>query len=918
MERSISRHHAQLLEGRRRLPAGVCLGSLGSADLFEHQGRKSWASVNFVTAHDGFTLADLYAYNEKHNEANQEDNRDGHDDNRSWNCGVEGPTDDPAILDLRDRMRRNIVATLLLSQGTPMLLMGDEIGRTQNGNNNAYCQDNEMNWLAWSDIGDRESGFLAFVRGMIAVRKRHPVLTSREFLHGRSLDDNGTRDAVWFRPDGAEMDDASWGDGRAKVVGLLLSEAGRGTLDPRQRLSCADGLRFAEKRVGELAGDGRHGNGRNRSGAQGRGRGVCAARWPFAASALREVRMTDRDGLYRLAARAGIDHAFVSMTGDTVTVSDDALRAVLGAMGIAAATDADVATSLAIVSPMQDAALEVPPGVVCHVPDWLANGRCWGITCQVYSLRSARNWGLGDFEDLGLMAEMVAAAGADFLGVNPLHALFMAAPDRCSPFFPSSRQFLNPLYIAVDKVSGADELGDALEFPEEIRARDLIDYAEVGPIKRKALGFLFRLFEDRGSEAEATDFAGFVAERGRSLYLHALFESLSEEMVERGHGATWHNWPDEYRDPGTEAVRSFASNHAASVTFHSWLQWLADRQLAAAQARAIAAGMRIGLYLDLAVGVAPDGSDTWADPDLVVPGARIGAPPDYFNAAGQDWGLAPLSPSGLAAHDFKPYRQALDTVLRHAGALRVDHAMGLYRLYWIASGLKAADGVYVNYPFQSMLRTLADVSRHRRTIVIGEDLGVVPSGFREAMRAAEMQSYRVLFFEKTEDFFIPPEDYPREAVACMTIHDLHTLAGWWRGRDLEVLHAAGVLQAHNVGKLFEQRAHERRRLLGLMAEKDLLPPAMVPVMKDEARAPVELPPEVAVALHRLVARTPCRLVTVAAEDLTGMVEQVNVPGTTVEHPNWQRKLPVAVEDIAALPLFGAITGAMRAERPAIA
>ncbi|MCP4382246.1 MAG: glycogen debranching protein GlgX [Hyphomicrobiales bacterium] len=199
-------------------------GVLGSADLFDHQGRKPWASVNFITAHDGFTLADLWTYNEKHNEANLEDGRDGHDDNRSWNCGVEGETDDPAILDLRDRMRRNIVATPLLSQGTPMLLMGDEVGRSQNGNNNAYCQDNEIAWLDWSGIGVRDRAFLEFVRGMAAIRKRHPVLRSPQFLHGNSLDENGARDAVWFRPDGAEMDEASWADGRAKVVGLLLTQ----------------------------------------------------------------------------------------------------------------------------------------------------------------------------------------------------------------------------------------------------------------------------------------------------------------------------------------------------------------------------------------------------------------------------------------------------------------------------------------------------------------------------------------------------------------------------------------------------------------------------------------------------------------------------------------------------------------------
>jgi glycogen operon protein len=198
---------------------------LGSSDLFDHQGRKPWASVNFVTAHDGFTLADLWAYNDKHNEANGEGNRDGHDDNRSWNCGVEGPTDDPAILKLRDRMRRNIVATMLLSQGTPMLLMGDEVGRSQNGNNNAYCQDNEIAWQTWKEIGKRDAAFMAFVQGVMRIRKRYRLLRHSRFLHGEPVDDNGTRSVTWLRPDGKEMEPASWTDATAKVVGLLLSDA---------------------------------------------------------------------------------------------------------------------------------------------------------------------------------------------------------------------------------------------------------------------------------------------------------------------------------------------------------------------------------------------------------------------------------------------------------------------------------------------------------------------------------------------------------------------------------------------------------------------------------------------------------------------------------------------------------------------
>jgi 4-alpha-glucanotransferase len=387
-------------------------------------------------------------------------------------------------------------------------------------------------------------------------------------------------------------------------------------------------------------------------------------------------------------------------------------------------------------------------------------------------------------------------------------------------------------------------------------------------------------------------------------------------MNQRGNGPTWHGWPDAYRHPGSDAVRAFAEEEEELVSFHSWLQWVADTQLAAAAGRARAAGLRVGLYLDFAVGVAPDGSDTWADREIVAASARIGAPPDYFNAAGQDWGLAPLSPAGLVARDFEPYRESLDAVLRHAGALRIDHAMSLYRLFWIAADFTAADGVYVRYPFHAMLRVLAAISTRRHAIVIGEDLGVVPEGFREVMRETEIQGYRVFFFEKSgDDYFLPPENYPREALACLTTHDLHTLAGWWTGHDIEVRRHIGMVHDVDVGRLHAERAHVRRRLLGLLHEKKLLPKALEPVMRGETEAPAPMPQALAVALHVLMARTPSRLLVVQAEDLTGSVEQVNVPGTTDEHPNWRRKLDVGIEALSELPLFRAITGALRAERP---
>ena len=621
------------------------------------------------------------------------------------------------------------------------------------------------------------------------------------------------------------------------------------------------------------------------------------------------------DLLDRLAAEAGIVRDYTALTGEAVRVPDAAVRALLRTLGIACDDDAQMAASLAALPPAAFGRFAVPDGVPCHMPDWLRDGRAWGITCQLYGLRSERNWGIGDFDDLGRFAEIAAAAGADFLGVNPLHALLLAAPEGCSPFWPSHRRYLNPLYIAVDQAPGAERLGDALDLPETIRGGDVVDYAAVAGLKRRALARLWKLFSEDGDESDRAEFHSFVAEEGESLYLHALFEALSETMVDAGHGATWPGWPEAYRTPADAGVKAFAADHHDRVMFHCFLQWVADRQLARAQDRARAAGMRIGLYLDFAVGVAPDGSATWSDRALMVPGARIGAPPDYFNAAGQDWGLSPISPSVLAERAMQPIRDALDTVLRHAGALRIDHAMSLYRLFWIASGFTAADGAYVRYPFADFVRTVAGVSQARHAIVIGEDLGIVPEGFRDAMHQADIQSYRVLFFEKRDDHFLPASAYPREAFACVTTHDTQTLAGWWSGHDLVTRAGIGMIAPEALAGEQAERAHERRRLLGLLEGEGLLPPELAGVMRAEAEPGFALPESLAIAMHRFIARTPSRLVAVAADDLAGALEQVNIPGTVDEHPNWRRKLPVSLDDLAAGPLFIALTAALREERP---
>ncbi len=400
-----------------------------------------------------------------------------------------------------------------------------------------------------------------------------------------------------------------------------------------------------------------------------------------------------RNRLHDLAEANGIERGYRDIGDHWVTVGDETLAALLKALGVQlpdvdATTVADADTEAAP-EPESPSTATIPypaPTDACFLPEFLESDRCWGVACQIYGLRSLRNIGIGDFEDLARLGETVAGLGADFLGVSPLHALFTAAPERCSPFSPSNRLMLNPLLIAVDRVDGfaADDTDAALAL--EARSTIEIDYRRAAAVKLPALR---RIFE-RTRTGAPPSVAELRSMHGRPAVAHALFEAVSAEMVRRGSGVGWHVWPDEWHSPDSDAVQAFAARAPREVAFHLWLQEIAAAQLAEVADRLKRAGMRIGLYLDLAVGVAPDGSATWSDPSLSVAGARIGAPPDMFNAAGQDWGLAPMSPTELVARDMQPVRALYDCSLRHAGALRIDHAMSLQRLFWIPSELTAS------------------------------------------------------------------------------------------------------------------------------------------------------------------------------------------------------------------------------------
>ena len=347
----------------------------------------------------------------------------------------------------------------------------------------------------------------------------------------------------------------------------------------------------------------------------------------------------------------------------------------------------------------------------------------------------------------------------------------------------------------------------------------------------------------------------------------------------------------------------------SEIAFHAWLQWQADRQLGAARDAALAAGMRIGLYLDFAVGEAPDGSSTWSDRGVTVPGARVGAPPDYFNAAGQDWGLAPLSPVAMA-DGAAPFHRLMDDAARRAGALRIDHAMALWQLFIIPEDATPADGTYVRFPIEDMITALAEASHANRTIIIGEDLGNVPSGFRAVMDAVRILSYRILLFERDADGFIPPRRYPRHALVCLSTHDLPTFQGWWRGDDVALRSAFGMIGPDAAADQAAARQRERAELLA-----DLTAGKLISAADARAATPEAAPASLVVGVHRHLARAPSYLLAVRLEDMTGERQPVNLPSTVDEYPNWQRKISVGLEDLADVPLWRAVAAAMRDERP---
>lgn len=544
----------------------------------------------------------------------------------------------------------------------------------------------------------------------------------------------------------------------------------------------------------------------------------------------------------------------------------------------------------------------------CYQPAEFTTKRQWGVAIQLYALRSARNWGIGDFTDLANLNRYLARYGADFVGLNPVHALYPAVPENASPYSPSSRRWLNIVYIDVTAMPGypassaAAMLINSASFQQqlaELRQDDWVNYTGVMQLKLPLMRILYQWFSEQITELAELHraFRDFKNTAGESLQQLALYDALHAFLLQQNNDNWgWPVWPEEYQAPDSEQVKQFAAEHDTELDFYCYLQFIAQRQLQAAQQIAKESGMLLGLYRDLAVGVSTASTEIWSNPDLYCRRASIGAPPDAMGPAGQNWGLPPMYAHKLYQQAYQPTVELFRANMQDSGALRIDHVMGLLRLWWVPEGAKTADeGAYLYYPVEDVLNILALESQRQKTVIVGEDLGTVPAGIRELLAKYGIYSYKVFLFEQAADGgFISPAHYQEQALATITTHDLPTLTGFWHCDDLRLGKEVGIYQDDvQLQQLYQQRHINKQRILDTLHGHKMLP-------EDFPRSAenLQMTRELNYAIQRHMAAGASQLLCLQLEDWLEMDKPVNIPGTSNEYPNWRRKLSNELEQWA--------------------
>jgi 4-alpha-glucanotransferase len=528
--------------------------------------------------------------------------------------------------------------------------------------------------------------------------------------------------------------------------------------------------------------------------------------------------------------------------------------------------------------------------------------RSAGFGVTLYGLRSARNWGCGDFRDLrDLVDWSVAALAADFIALNPLHAIHNRRPFNTSPYLPNSIFYRNFLYLDVEGVPGYQPLEDPAVL-ERLRRSPTVEYEEVAALKRSALA---RIFETHPPGSECLE---WIAGEGDLLRLYATYCALDDFLHSRNPDLwIWPDWPEQYRDPASPAVAAFAREHSREILFHGWLQWLVDRQVGEVQQHALAVGMGIGLYHDLALATDRFGSDLWAHRPFFITGCRVGSPPDGFSPNGQDWSFPPPNTVHHREDGYRLFAESIRKSMRHGGALRIDHVMRFFRLYWIPEGHSAREGAYVRDRAADLVRVLALESVRNKSVIVGEDLGTVEDEVRETLARFGILSYKLLFFEREGQKFRLPTAYPAAALTSTSTHDLATMAGYWIGDDVDARFHAGTIDAAAREAQLSERARDKQDLLNALFEANLLPSDHE---RDAARIP-DLTGDLHFAISGFLATTPCAMWLINQEDMTKELHQQNLPGTTAEYPNWSRKMRWTIDELTGLKESGDCAAMMR-------
>lgn len=543
----------------------------------------------------------------------------------------------------------------------------------------------------------------------------------------------------------------------------------------------------------------------------------------------------------------------------------------------------------------------------CYLPPESGDCRTWGLSVNLYSLQSKHSWGIGDFRDLDTIVNTVAGLKADFIGLNPLHAVPNTYPYGISPYSPISRLYKNFIYLDMEEIPEIIESDELREFIKKeafrrkirkLRKTDRIDYEKAGRLKEQVLRRAFESFYGmhyKRNTKRGKKFRQYLAIEGKCVESFATFLAIQDVFIKEKNVYSWQQWPEAYHDPKGDAVKAFRKDHKKEVLYHIYVQWLINDQLLKISTRCNDSGMKIGLYHDLAVGAIGGGSDAWNYQEIIGD-ADVGAPPDDFNPQGQNWGFPPMVPDILKETGYELFIETIRKNMKYGGALRIDHALGLYRLFWVPAGMSPENGAYLLQPVEDLLRIIALESQRNKTIVIAEDLGTIDDTFRETLRSFQMLSYRLFYFERNypAPSFKSPEQYPSMALCAITTHDLPTIYGYWAGRDIEVKKQLGIYGDEEAWRN-DVIARERDKGLVLSALK-----AQGIIPEDFPSGPRlmrRMTHELCMAIYRYLAKSPCKLLLVSLDDIIGTLDQQNLPGTVGSHPNWVQKYPYSLEAV---------------------